>query len=340
MLPKQSLTSTLQIVAISTSLIVTNFSPAFGDGTVTSSEASFVWHDLATSATEGNADFRASNGLPDHAHQIWWWYRVESGAITGMQEIPFPPPDEENYSGSQSTLVWHSLGNPTAQFSATLTTSIFPHPLPGGVRLSQNLAITNTSPGPLALTVFSYVDMDVAGTPGNDNFELQGSGIDTTSSRLSDGSDHIEDFTFSFPPQMMVTRGHSENHPLLDSLNDSQVTVFTAWQTDSGDLAWAYRDEVQLATKTTTTIYFSRSINLAVFPFASCNAWFCPGDFNHDNRVDGRDIHQFTACIRAGQFAGECGCVDFDESGTISPGDVPTFAAKLLGINDPNPNCP
>ncbi len=55
---------------------------------------------------------------------------------------------------------------------------------------------------------------------------------------------------------------------------------------------------------------------------------FCPGDLNGDGKRNGADVQLFVTCLLAG--TGNCVCADANQTGGLTPADVPTFVQQLL----------
>jgi len=55
---------------------------------------------------------------------------------------------------------------------------------------------------------------------------------------------------------------------------------------------------------------------------------FCPGDVNGDGKRNGADVQLFVACLLAS--SGYCVCADANQTGGLTPDDVPTFVSQLL----------
>lgn len=55
---------------------------------------------------------------------------------------------------------------------------------------------------------------------------------------------------------------------------------------------------------------------------------FCPGDLNGDGQRSGADVQLFLTCLLAG--SGNCLCADANQTGGLTPADVPTFVQQLL----------
>jgi len=322
-------------------LILMGIAPARGDGTITDGPAVFLWHDLASSATDGNADFRASGpASTDHLHQLWWWYRVESGAQPDTQEYPYPLPDAETYVGNQSVFTWHGLGHDGPSFDAQLTTNVYTTSLSDAARLHQRMVIMNQGANSLTIVNFFYLDADVGGTPEGDS-PFKKELFEGVILRCDDGSQHVESSAdiCCWLSNWTFGTGHTAGASILQALNDNQRDMFVYSAPAPGDIAWLIGQQLTVApgqSNSTEGIY--SAINAAALTY--CDTFSCPGDFNFDNRIDGRDIPGFSACLIANNFAQSCGCADMDSSGTLNLADLQLFVDKLLGRSDPNPACP
>ncbi len=313
--------------------------PAKGDGTITAGTASFTWHNLATSATEGNADFRAASASPDHVHQLWWWYRVDSGAMPDAHEFPFPAPDTESYDPARSVLSWNALGPPGSQFRAELTTLIHQNSS-NSAYVSQGIAITNLESSPLAMQVIVYLDPDVGGSPGAD-VVTQFEALEYVYNRATDGVDSIDSAAGPYHVAIPISEGHTGNNTILAAHNDGVVNLTLPGLSlpFSGDVAWGVNLPITISPQIPSiSLAFEVALNRPIGSF--CFTPTCLGDFNGDNRVNGSDVAGFVRCAATGAASPGCECADMNWDNAIDSGDLSVFVPKLLGVGDPNPNCP
>jgi len=319
-------------------LLIAAAASAKGDGTITSGTASLTWHNLATSATEGNADFQTAAAASDQIHQLWWWYRVDSGATPDTREYPFPAPDVETYLPSRSTFTWNSLGPADSEFRATIQTVIYQYG-PHDASLYQIVDITNLGASPLTIEVFFYLDPDVGGTPGGDSFSNM-EAFELIYNRADDGGDWIASARGPFHAEIPVNEGHTGTAEMLLALNDDAVNTYLPSRSPeiSGDVAWGATDSLVVPPgATNSTLSTSTLVNTPLGAFC----WLsCAGDLNGDNVVNGKDIAQFVRCAVGGTATPGCTCADMNFDDAIDTNDLAVFVPKLLGINDPNPNCP
>lgn len=318
-------------------------SSAKGDGTITDGTASFTWHNLATSATEGNADFQTAAAAPDQVYQIWWWYRIDSGATPDSQEQPFPTPDVETYLADRAVFEWHGLGPAQATFDARLTTTLTQSSATWA-SISQVMTITNTSATPLNANLYFYADPDVAGSALDDTSSLAGF-FEDEGCRATDGPDRVESLFCRYCPSpanesIFLGTGHTAGADLLGLLNDSAPTKIFPWAPSTGDVAWGahFSYTVEPGSGHAWGVGGSTAINRPLGAY--CLSATCSADFSGDNRVDGRDILRFVQCLVGGPATPGCACADMNLDDAINQDDLAIFVPKLLGIGDPNPNCP
>lgn len=108
-----------------------------------------------------------------------WWYRVDG---VDTREYPFPPPDSESYGSDGKLLAtWSNVGG--KGFSAQESTWVFDDEGPSGGFVSQVSVDWGSNPGH-NITLFHFLDVDVAGTFGNDSAVLRGPGF----IKISDGA--------------------------------------------------------------------------------------------------------------------------------------------------------
>jgi hypothetical protein len=103
----------------------------------------------------------ASPLAQDHVFEEGFWYRVQGDP----RETPFPAPTAQAYNGDTATLGWANVDGRgfSVQKIARVTNAAGPS---GSVRI--DLQVTNQSPGPLTITLFHLLDLDLAGTAAGD----------------------------------------------------------------------------------------------------------------------------------------------------------------------------
>ncbi len=72
----------------------------------------------------------------------------------------------------------------------------------------------------------------------------------------------------------------------------------------------------------------ARGRSLAVVPPSAVPSCSCSGDLVADQKVNGRDIAAFAACLLSG--TGSCACGDFNNSTTVTAADIAPFVSRLL----------
>ncbi len=118
------------------------------------------------------ADFLGTETLPalDAVYESGWWYRIDG---VDSLEHPMPAPTTENYDAVDRsiTATWTNLGGSGLDVSEY--TYVVDNEGPSGTYLST-LSATNTTPSPVTVTVFHYLDLDAGGTFGGDSAALLG----------------------------------------------------------------------------------------------------------------------------------------------------------------------
>jgi len=79
----------------------------------------------------------------------------------------------------------------------------------------------------------------------------------------------------------------------------------------------------------------ARGRSLAVVPTSAVPSCSCSGDLVADQKVNGRDIAAFAACLLSG--AGSCACGDFNNSMTVTAADIAPFVTRLLTFTTCDP---
>jgi len=120
--------------------------------------------DYDPTSEDGNAGV---SGLSagDALYQISWFYRTASGT----QETILVDPDNENYAGDTATLTWDNLGMAGERFSATVSLTINDAG-PDQVQINSSASITAIDD--VSVTMFFYIDVDLASSSGNDSATL------------------------------------------------------------------------------------------------------------------------------------------------------------------------
>ncbi len=151
-------------------------------GTITDGPASMAWAPISTfNAADGPTAVVTLDGVIQ-SYQLWFFVRGAGLAA----ERPLPAPDTATYVGGVATLRWTNfLGTGLAgELVYTLTSTG-----PGTATLSAALEVTNPGATSIAVELFAYVDVDVAGTDVGDSADLVSGFIDvedgTTAVRIS-----------------------------------------------------------------------------------------------------------------------------------------------------------
>lgn len=140
--------------------------PAWSQGTITQAPATFV-RGTSPWDTSPAADFTGVDMTlaQDHVYEFGWAFRVSGDT----QETFFPTPTSQNYTGDTSTIDWSDVAA-RGLFSAREVAQVFSTVGPSGY-VTVTMTLTNISGAPVAITVFSMLDIDLAGST-NDSATL------------------------------------------------------------------------------------------------------------------------------------------------------------------------
>lgn len=113
--------------------------------------------------------------------------------------------------------------------------------------------------------------------------------------------------------------------------NGASATVYAI----TGTSVWRVNDTLAstgaawiTATATSVLTGLSRGRSLAIVPSGAVPTCSCAGDLVTDEKVNGRDIAAFAACLLSG--TGSCACGDFNNSSTVTAADIAPFVTRLL----------
>jgi hypothetical protein len=131
-------------------------------GTAVNGFTSFTITDSPTSGTAGapHADFRVGGlGNPDHLTSSWWWFRMPGDS----RETAFSNAISSSWAGNSGRIDFVC-----PSFTATMIFRVTGVSNGFGV-LTETVTIRNTTNSTIALDLFNYNNIDLAGTAGNDN---------------------------------------------------------------------------------------------------------------------------------------------------------------------------
>lgn len=138
--------------------------PGGGLGAISSGNATFAVAQEPTGETGGGPQvffgFSDPVGGMNHIGSAWWWYRIDP---RDSREYAFASSVSASRASTSLTYVYQ-----TAAFRAVMEWRVLAAADNAG-ELRQTLTIENPSDQPLRITLFNYVDLMLAGTPGNDS---------------------------------------------------------------------------------------------------------------------------------------------------------------------------
>lgn len=170
------------------------------DQAVSLTYSSGHWSGAPNAALHGT-DASGANPL----FRTGWWYRIDG---VDTRENPFPPPDSQSY-GADGLLVaeWNNVDG--KGFFARERTWVFDDEGPSGGFVSNMAVNWGSNPGH-GITLFHFLDVDVAGTFQNDSAIGRGPGY----VKITDGASTIR-YVGSFPEHHMVAS--------YDNLNGGEI---------------------------------------------------------------------------------------------------------------------
>lgn len=139
-------------------------------GTISNGNATFTQVSTPNSlgSTAFRAEFRPEGGTTANSlYDQWMYYRVAGDT----RETPFgnynPSGSRNiqmtgNFSGSTATYNLTDLNNTTTRFTATWTMNLVDNPTPNNTTLNHSVTINNPGATALTISLFHYVDLDLA----------------------------------------------------------------------------------------------------------------------------------------------------------------------------------
>ena len=216
-------------------------------GVITDGNARFEFNN---SLTPGSADFQPDGGT-DHLFQNWWWFRVD-GAPSETRMTWFPT--SQSYVGNVA-----SLGASEALFDWRLRVQLTDGGAPGEALIGQAMTLTNTSNGPLRVSLFNYADFDVSGTFSGDSAILAAANL----IRITDGiTGDFAEFQ-GVGASAWAVQSFAGLRTLLD---DGAITNFsnTGLPFGPGDWTGAFQWRLSIPVGGSVTVFEFLSVNMAV----------------------------------------------------------------------------
>ncbi len=239
-------------------------------GTLTSGGATFTLSETPTDITSPSytADFQPQGGTTaDHLYAQWMFFRVSGDA----RELPFGNygpaggPDSGALTGTLSgdTMTYHFTrldGTGAAQFTADWSLKLQAGATPGTATVTHTVTITNTTASPLTLSMFHYLDYDLADDPSGHSATGGLSGMTITKDSFAATYKPVTGPSLASPTAYQVAPGGLNS---LDSLLlDSNVTNLnnTGLPFTDGDWTGAYQWDLTLAPGESRTIQFEMGV--------------------------------------------------------------------------------
>lgn len=210
---------------------------------------------VSQNSTSPSVNFSPS-GTTDHLFGNWWYYRVAGDT----RESPFGTYTNaaggtvstlESSSGNTSTYTIQERDSSAAlRFTAALAYTLAVGPGGSWADVRMSFFITNPTLNPLTISLFNYVDADVAGTPGGDSAFLSS----PNSITISDAGTTL--YHTARSPSAYQAGSFSS---IRDNLLDNSVTNLnnTGLSYGPGDYTGAWQWDLVIAAGQTASIYSS-----------------------------------------------------------------------------------
>lgn len=305
--------------------------------TVTDGNSTFT---MATNQTVGASIRTGTNGgslgvliaggdTTDQLFQHWWWYRVNG--VNG-REFAFSNRTSNVSAGNVLTLTYVEPEGLQATLRYALTDGV---DMPASCLVSCELTLQTTSPTPLSVAVFGYVDLD-----------LEGNTLDSAAA-LGPAKMRVVDQATGFFGEIAAPSANAyrvAHYPgVRDMLTDADVDNFnnTGLPLAPGDFSGGYQWNVTVSQGSPAVVRLSFSLNSDANP---CGAAI-RGDANCDNRFDNFDIDCFVTALVSGQagWTAACsqpGCVfncvlDVNRDGRVDNFDIDPFVTCVVNLGCP-----
>ena len=220
---------------------------AIAQGVITDGDARFEF--INTLASAGLAEFQP-DGTTDHLYQNWWWYRVDP-APSESRMLWFPT--SQSYVGNVAT-----LGASEPLFDWRLRVTLTDGAVPGQALLAEAMTLTNTSNGPLRISVFNYADFDVAQSAVEDSAIL----VNPQLMRITDPGGDFAEFQGVGASAWQVMPFAA----LRTLLDDGAITNLnnTGLPFAAGDFTGAFQWNFSIPVGGSVTVFENLSVNMAV----------------------------------------------------------------------------
>lgn len=227
-------------------------------GTLTNGNATFSQTSTPTSvgSTSMRASFRPEGGTTANSlYDQWMFYRVAGDS----RERPFGNYSSGNittsltgnYTGSTATLNLTDVNtspNPdVTRFTATWTMNLVDSATPNTARLNHSVTINNPGVTPLTISLYHYVDLDLADTAGNQTATGGINGMFSTDGTLVGSLIPVTPATSFQATAYSTLRGLLTNNA-VNNLTNSGLPF------SPGDVTFAYQWDVTIPAGGSTTI--------------------------------------------------------------------------------------
>ncbi len=202
-------------------------SPAAAAGGTATDQAVNLTYPVTHWSAAPVANLVGVNASGDPLYQSGWWYRVSGDT----REHPLPPPDSEDYSGGRILAGWSNVDG--KGFALTELTFVVDGEGPSGGFWST-VGVHNDSASPLEVTLFHYLDGDLAGSADGD----RGARLTPLFLEITEGASRLS-YRAAGASHYQIS-AHPE---LRDLLNDTALTTLsdTNWPFGPGDATAAFQ---------------------------------------------------------------------------------------------------
>ncbi len=264
------------LVAAASSTVTSGQTITDGNSTFLLPDANTTGASVRTGTTGGTgANFIAGGDTTDQLFQQWWWYRVDP---VNPREFALSGRTSSVAAGNTHTLEFTEPEGFNARLVYKITDGA---DSPATANVASTLTIFNTSPAPLTIAVYCYLDYDLEG-------------VATDSAALvSPGRIQITDQTTGFNGQLLGVGANSFQvasfATVRTNLSDADIDNFA----DTG-LPFAAADFTgALQWNLTIPAGANRTVRAAISLNSTAANSGCAADFNDDNTVSVQDIFDF-----------------------------------------------